>query len=247
MGSAVGHTLLVAGLIGCVSLLYATAGQAGGTAFLAVMAFAAFPTTEMRATALLLNIVAAGYAAWRLHRRGVIDQEMLLPLTVPSLLTAFLGGTLVLGGQAYFILTGLLLVAAAGLMVFKRTADTVEVRRVRLFPAAAVGAGAGFISGLTGVGGGVFLTPLLIAFGWASPKRAAALSPPFILCNSVVGLGGVFLAGQTLAPGTLLYSVGALAGAVIGTALGLRWMSERATRYALAVILLFAGLRLFFR
>lgn len=247
MGSAVGHTLLVAGLIGCVSLLYATAGQAGGTAFLAVMAFAAFPATEMRATALLLNIVAAGYAAWRLHRRGVIDQEMLLPLTVPSLLTAFLGGTLVLGGQAYFILTGLLLVAAAGLMVFKRTADTVEVRRVRLFPAAAVGAGAGFISGLTGVGGGVFLTPLLIAFGWASPKRAAALSPPFILCNSVVGLGGVFLAGQTLAPGTLLYSVGALAGAVIGTALGLRWMSERATRYALAVILLFAGLRLFFR
>jgi uncharacterized protein len=247
MGSAVGHTLLVAGLIGCVSLLYATAGQAGGTAFLAVMAFAAFPATEMRATALLLNIVAAGYAAWRLHRRGMIDQEMLLPLTVPSLLTAFLGGMLVLGGQAYFILTGLLLVVAAGLMVFKRTADTVEVRRVQLFPAAAVGAGAGFISGLTGVGGGVFLTPLLIAFGWASPKRAAALSPPFILCNSVVGLGGVLLAGQTLAPGTLLYSVGALAGAVIGTALGLRWMSERATRYALAVILLFAGLRLFFR
>ena len=64
---------------------------------------------------------------------AVIDQEMLLPLTVPSLLTAFLGGTLVLGGQAYFILTGLLLVAAAGLMVFKRTADTVEVRRVRAF------------------------------------------------------------------------------------------------------------------
>ena len=247
MGSAVDQTLLVAGLIGCVSLLYATAGQAGGTAFLAVMAFAAFPATEMRATALLLNIVAAGYATWRLHRRGAIDRKMLLPLTVPSLLTAFLGGMLVLGGQVYFILTGLLLVAAAALMVFKRTADTVEVRRVRLFPAAAVGAGAGFISGLTGVGGGVFLTPLLIAFGWASPKRAAALSPPFILCNSVVGLGGVLLAGQTLAPGTLLYSVGALAGAVIGTALGLRWMSERATRYALAVILLFAGLRLLFR
>jgi uncharacterized protein len=93
----------------------------------------------------------------------------------------------------------------------------------------------------------VFLTPLLIAFGWASPKRAAALSPAFIFCNSVVELGGVFLAGQTLAPDTLLYSVGALAGAIIGTALGLHWMSERATRYALAVILLFAGLRLFFR
>ena len=168
------HLFLIAALIGCVSLLYATAGQAGGTAFLAVMAFAAFPAIEMRATALLLNIVAAGYATWRLHRRAAIDQKMLMPLTVPSLVTAFPGGLLVLAGQVYFILTGLLLVAAAALMVFKRTADTVEARPVRLLPAAAVGAGAGFISGLTGVGGGVFLTPLLIALGWASPK---GLSP----------------------------------------------------------------------
>ena len=104
---------------------------------------------------------------------------------------------------------------------------------------------AGFVSGLTEVGGGVFLTAVLIAFGWASPRRAAALSPPFILCNSVVGLIGVRLAGQTLAPGTLLYSVGALA--VAGTAIGRRWMSERTTRYVLAVILLFAGLRLSLR
>lgn len=238
---------LVAGLIGFVSLLYATAGQAGGTAFLAVMAFAAFPATEMRATALLLNIIAAGYATWRLHRRGTGDRKMLLSLTVPSLITAFLGGLLVLGGQVYFILTGLLLIAAAVLMVFKRAADTIEPRPVRLPPIAAVGAGAGFLSGLTGVGGGVYLSPLLIAFGWTSPRRAAALSPPFILCNSVVGLVGVLLAGQMPAPGSAVYSVTALCGAIIGTAVGLRWMSERATRGVLAAILLFAGCRLLLR
>jgi uncharacterized protein len=241
------QTFLIAGLIGCVSLLYATAGQAGGTAFLAVMAFASFPAAEMRATALLLNIVAAGYATWQLHRRGAIDRTMLLSLAVPSLVTAFLGGLLVLGGQIYFIVTGLLLVTIAALMVFKRTADTIEARPVRFLPAAAVGAGAGFVSGLTGVGGGVFLTPSLIAFGWASPRRAAVLSPPFILCNSVAGLAGVLLAGQTIAPGAAVYSVGALAGAVIGTVIGLRWMSERATRYVLAAILLFAGVRLLLR
>jgi uncharacterized membrane protein YfcA len=240
------HALIIAGLIGCVSLLYGTVGQAGGTAFLAVMAFAAFPATEMRATALLLNIVAAGYATWRLHRRAV-DRKMLLPLTVPSLVAAFLGGLLVLGGHAYLVLTGLLLVAAAALMLFKQAADTVEARPVRLGPAAAVGAGAGFISGLTGVGGGVFLTPLLITLGWATPKRAAQLSPPFILCNSGLGLGGVLLAGQQLAPGTFVYSLAALAGAIMGTAIGRRWMSERGTRYVLAAILLFAGIRLLFR
>lgn len=240
------QTFLVAVAIACVSLLYATAGQAGGTAFLAVMAFAAFPAIEMRPTALFLNIVAAGYATWRLHQRAAIDRSMLVRVTVPSLVTAFLGGLLVLNGRLYFILTGLLLIAAAALMVFKRV-ENIQTRPVELLPATAVGAGAGFVSGLTGVGGGVFLTPLLITFGWMSPRRAAALSPPFILCNSVAGLLGVLLAGQELAPGTALYSLGALAGAVIGTMIGLRWMSERGTRHALAVILLFAGVRLLFR
>jgi hypothetical protein len=241
------HVLAVAGLIGCVSLLYATVGQAGGTAFLAVMAFAEFPAAEMRATALLLNIVAAGYSTWRLRRGAAIDLQKLLPLTLPSLAAAFLGGLIVLGGHIYFILTGVLLIAAGVLMAFRRTADHVEERPIRLGPAAAVGAGAGFVSGLTGVGGGVFLTPLLIAFGWTSPRRAAQLSPPFILCNSVLGLAGVLLAGQALAPATVLYAIGALAGAAIGTIIGARWMSDRGTRYVLAAILLFAGFRLLFR
>jgi len=70
-----------------------------------------------------------------------------------------------------------------------------------------VGTGAGFISGLTGVAGGVFLTPMLIAFGWTSPRRAAAVSPPFILCNSSLGLAGSLFAGQRLAPGATLYAV----------------------------------------
>jgi hypothetical protein len=244
---AMEQTFLVAAAIACVSLLYATAGQAGGTAFLAVMAFASFPAIEMRPTALFLNIVAAGYATWRLHQRAAIDRVMLVRVTVPSLVTAFLGGLLVLNGRVYFILTGVLLVAAGALMVFRRVADNIQARPVQLLPATVVGAGAGFVSGLTGVGGGVFLTPLLITLGWMSPRRAAALSPPFILCNSVAGLLGVLLAEQELAPGTALYSLGALAGAVIGTMIGLRWMSERGTRYALAVILLFAGVRLLFR
>ena len=88
---------------------------------------------------------------------------------------------------------------------------------------------------------------MLLAFGWASPRRAAALSPPFILCNSVLGLAGVLLGGQKLAPSATLYSVAALSGAVIGTAIGLRWMSEQGTRYVLAAILLLAGIRLIFR
>jgi uncharacterized protein len=96
----------VAALIGVVSLLYATAGQAGGTAFIAVMSFAGFPASELRPTALLLNIVAAGYATWRAHRKPTIETHLLLPLLLPSVVTAFIGGLLALNARAYFVLTG---------------------------------------------------------------------------------------------------------------------------------------------
>jgi hypothetical protein len=241
------HPFLVAAFMACVSLLYATAGQAGGTAFVAVMAVAAFPAAEMRPTALLLNVIAAGYATWRLHQNAAIDRKVLVLVTIPSMVTAFGGGLLVLRGQVYFALTGLVLVAAGVLMIVGRGADSIEAKSVTPFPAGLAGAASGFLSGLSGVGGGVFLTPLIIALGWASPKRAAALSPPFILCNSAVGLVGVLIAGQKLTSDASLYAVAALAGAVIGSTIALNWMSERATRYVLAAILLFAGLRLLLR
>ena len=241
------HAALIVTLIGAVSLLYATAGQAGGTAFVAVMAFASFPASEMRPTALFLNVIAAGYATLQLHRKGAIDTKTLALVTLPSIATAFIGGLLVLDAGAYFALTGLLLVAAGVLIIFKRNAASVEARAVPSFPAALAGAASGLLSGLTGVGGGVFLAPMLVAFGWASAKHAAALSPPFILCNSAVGLLGVFIAGQRLGHAAPLYAVGALAGAILGSTIALHWMSERATRYVLAAILLFAGLRLLLR
>ena len=155
--------------------------------------------------ALLLNVVAASYATWRLNQNAAIDRKTLLLVTLPSLVAAFVGGLLVLGGKVYFALTGLLLVTAAVLMIVRREVDSIEAQSVKAFPAALAGAASGLLSGLTGVGGGVFLTTLTIALGWASPKRAAALSPPFILCNSAVGLVGVLIAGQKLTSDASLY------------------------------------------
>jgi uncharacterized membrane protein YfcA len=204
--------LLIAALMGCVSLLYATAGQAGGTGFLAIMAFAQLPAADMRATAPTLNIVAAGYATWRLHKAGAVDWPLLWRLTLPSLPAAFVGGLWALSEAVYFVLSGLVLIAAAAFMIGKRSADMHEARQPSLRQASAAGAGAGFLSGLTGVGGGVFLTPLLIAAGWASPRRAARLAPPFILCNSIVGLAGAMLAGQMFGSSTPIIRCGCAYG-----------------------------------
>jgi uncharacterized membrane protein YfcA len=211
------------------------------------MAFWDFPTAEMRPTALLLNIIAAGFATWLLQRRAVIDWKMLALLAVPSSATALAGGLLVLADIAYARITGSLLIVAAVLMAFGGMAGQAKARPSGLLPVALVGAGAGFISGLTGVGGGIFLAPVLVGMRWYSPRDTAAISPPFILCNSIVGLAGAWLSGQRFAASLPLYTVCVLGGAAIGTATGLRWMSERTTRYVLAAILFFAGLRLIVR
>jgi uncharacterized membrane protein YfcA len=237
--------LLFALLFGVISLLYATVGQAGGTAFLALMAFAAFSPSEMRPTALALNIVAAAYSTWVFNRKKVVDWRKLRPLLLSSLPTALVGGFVVLDERVYKTTTGVVLLAGAT-MVFQREPVADQDRETPIWGALSVGAVVGLVSGLTGVGGGVFLAPALIALHWASPKQTAALSAPFILANSAVGLVGVLLAGQSPSSHFDLYALAALGGAIVGTAIGLSWLSEAATRYVLAGILLAAGIQLLF-
>jgi uncharacterized membrane protein YfcA len=237
---------MLALLFGTISLLYATVGQAGGTAFLALMAFASFPSNEMRPTALLLNVVAASYSTWLFNRGSHVDWAKLKPLMLASLPGALAGGFVVLDENLYKTVTGLVLLLASIMLVLRRADDEAPDRTAPRWGAFGIGASVGFVSGLTGVGGGVFLAPSLIALRWASPKQTAALSAPFILANSVVGLIGAACVGQHPAAATWLYAVATLAGATIGTSAGLRWLSQNMTRHVLAAILALAGLQLLF-
>jgi uncharacterized membrane protein YfcA len=237
---------MLALLFGAISLLYATVGQAGGTSFLALMAFASFSPEEMRPTALMLNIVAAAYSTWLFNRGSLVDWRKLRPLLIASVPMTLVGALVVLDERIYKTVTGLVLVWAAVVLALRRTSDGGLERLTPLWGAIGVGAAVGFVSGLTGVGGGVFLAPLLIGLGWASPKQTAALSAPFILANSSAGLAGVTYAGQAPTPATWLYAVAALVGAIIGTGVGVRWLSQTATRYTLAIMLGTAGIQLAF-
>lgn len=241
--------MLVAFALFAISAVYASVGQAGGTGFLAVMAVAGVPVEQLRPTALAMNVVAASYTTWRLHTLGLIDWRRLATLAVPALPAAFVGGLIALPAGLYVIVTGALLVAAAVLMVVRPQAAlwTSAVSTAGMTAGLSVlGAAAGLLSGLSGIGGGVFVAPALIVLGWARPKEAACLSAPFILGNSITGLAGAFLSGQQLAPEFALYAAVALLGAAAGTALAQR-LSERTVRLVLAGIVSIAGFRLLSR
>jgi uncharacterized membrane protein YfcA len=179
-----------------------------------------------------------------LQPKKVVDWVKLRPLLLSSLPTAFAGGFVVLDERLYKTTTGVVLLLAGAATILRRHVATAQDRETPFWGAVGTGAVVGLISGLTGVGGGVFLAPILIALCWASPKQTAALSAPFILANSIVGLVGVSFAGQRPSSHLLVYAAAALGGAMAGTAIGLRWLSQTATRFVLAGILLAAGAQL---
>src|SRR6185437_6965365 len=178
------------------------------------------------------------------NRKRVVDWQKLKPLLLASLPGAFIGGLIVLDEHLYKATTGIVLLLAGATMIVRRERIDEGDQETPVWGACLTGGAVGLISGLTGVGGGVFLAPILIALRWASPKQTAALSAPFILANSAVGLIAVLYAGQLPSPHLVLYTAGALGGAIAGTAIGLKWFSQATTRYVLAAILLAAGVQL---
>lgn len=228
-----------------IALVYATVGQAGGTGFLAVLALGRVPVDELRPTALILNVVAASYSTWWLRHQHEMDWRLLALAAIPALPASFLGGLVALDGDIYYPLTALVLMFAAVMMVARWQARAIASPAD--MPFALSGMAAGFMSGVTGVGGGVFLAPVIIALGWVTARQAAALSAPFILGNSLTGLAGAWVAGQRPADDTGFYMAAALVGAMSGTLIGQRFMSERATRLMLAAILVLASLHLLHR
>lgn len=242
--------MLAALAILAISAVYASVGQAGGTGFLAVMAVSGIPVDQLRPTALAMNVVAAAYTSWRLHVARLIDWRRLAALSVPALPAAFMGGLIALSPGVYTAVTGVLLLGAATMMVARPKgalwAGGAASTRAPGAGWTALGAAAGLMSGLSGIGGGVFVAPALIVLGWARPREAAGLSAPFILGNSITGLAGALLSGQQLAPDFGLFAAAALLGAAAGTVFTRR-LSERAIRLVLAGIVAIAGIRLLSR
>jgi uncharacterized membrane protein YfcA len=231
------------------ALLYSSVGHAGASGYLAAMALVGVAPETMRPTALALNIVVATIVTVRFHLAGQIRWRTLAPFVVASIPMAFVGGSLVLPGEIYKPLVGLILLFAAVRLLMTAAVVVAADQRppaIPVVPAAFAGGAIGLLSGLTGTGGGIFLTPLILFAGWAGPRVAAGLSAAFILANSVAGLLGNVASVRSLPPELPIWLVAVAAGGSIGAELGARRFGSVALRRALALVLVVAALKLIF-
>jgi uncharacterized membrane protein YfcA len=244
------HVLTLAGLILLAAALYSSVGHAGASGYLAAMALVGMAPDGMRITALALNVLVATIGAVSYMRAGHFDWRIFYPFAVLSIPAAFIGGALQIPPAIYKPAVGVILLVAA--VELGRSAQKAAVTEagdsrstsVPVGPGLMVGGAIGLLSGLTGTGGGIFLSPVLLLTGWARTRRTSGVSAVFILVNSIAGLAGTTVSLAALPAGLPVWAVAALAGGVIGTQLGSRWLPVAVLRHLLAAVLVIAGLKL---
>ncbi len=238
-------TALLAAAVFAAALLYSSVGHGGASAYLALMALAGIEPAVMRPAALALNILVAGIGTVRYVRAGFFSWRAFAPFAAASVPLAFVGGTLELPGVMYRRVVGAVLLAGS-LRLF--LPDRERSGRIPGGPppwlAVLLGAGIGLLAGLTGVGGGIFLSPLLVLTGWTTIREQTGIASAFILVNSAAGLAGVFGRTGSLPPPVYLWAGAAVAGGLVGTELGSRRLGPAALRRLLALVLVIAGLKL---
>lgn len=233
--------------MGLAAALYSTVGHGGASAYLAVMALFAIAPETMRPTALALNLVVAGLGFWRYGSAGQIDWRLLAAFLIAGAPAAFVGGGIAMPAEVYRPVVGLALWAAAVRLFWQpaRLADR-EPHRPGLVLTLPVGAGLGLLAGLTGTGGGIFLSPLIILFGWSDARKTSGIAAGFIFLNSAAGLAGNFAAVRALPPELPWWLAAVAAGGLIGTWLGSTRLPKPRLLLGLGLVLVIAGAKLMF-
>lgn len=234
--------LLTIGVL-VVAFLYSSVGHAGASGYIAVMALASLAPAQIKPTALALNIVVATIGTIQFARAGHFNWRLFWPFALASIPMAFLGGRLDLPADVFRLLVGVVLLLSAAYFFWNPTVD--EARGRPSLPVAfGTGGGLGLLAGLTGTGGGIFLTPLLLLTKWAKTKEAAATSALFILCNSIAGLAGNASSTRNIPAFIAPLAVAVVIGGGAGSWLGSRRFAPATIKRILAAVLVIAGVKL---
>lgn len=249
MGETVstGMIALLAPLVLLVAGAYAAVGLGGGTGYLAIMALAGVPPATLASTALVLNIVVTAAALARFGVAGRLRWRLLFPFLMPALPAAFIGGLVSAERHVFFaVLSGTLVLAGVAMLrTSTHAAEREELPPPATLYAVALPAGAaiGLVSGFLGIGGGVFLGPLVLLLGWAGPKQVAAMNSSLILLVSAVALAAHGLRGGIQTGVVVPLGIAALAGGVVGATLAEKRLSALQLQRLFAAIVLIAAFK----
>lgn len=243
------ETVGLTALILVIATLYAAVGQAGASGYLAVMGIVGLDPATMKPTALALNLLVATIGTIRFARAGLFTWRAFYPFGVLGMPFSFLGGTMHLPPQLYYPLVGAILLLAAlelarSTWVARGTPGRTDTAAPPFLPALTAGAAVGFLSGMTGTGGGIFLAPLILLMGWVETRRAAAVSAAYNLLNSAAALAGTWTTASTLPAALPWWLAAAGAGGAVGAWLGSRHLPTAILRYLLAAILALSALKM---
>ena len=230
-------------LVAVMAILYSSVGHGGASGYLAAMALFGLEPAMMKPAALTMNIFVTLLVLWRFSRSGPFNWRLFLPFAIASVPMAFIGGAYTLNSSVYRVLVGFALLLAMWRLL-REGDDSDDIQLPVLWVALPVGAALGLVSGLTGVGGGIFLSPLLLLFHWTSMRGSVAIAAAFILLNSVAGLAGYVSTATQWPAGIPVLVVTAMLGGLIGAELGARRLAPTHLRKVLAVVLAVAGAKM---
>lgn len=237
--------ILLAAALLLAALLYSSVGHAGASGYLAVMALASVPPEIMRPTALAMNIVVAVITTFKFYRAGSFSWRLFIPLAITAVPLAYLGGRMNLPVDIYKQIVGIVLLFAAWRsFATSKNASGYEIRTAPVAFLMVCGGALGFLAGLTGVGGGIFLSPLLLFARWAPIKVISGVSAAFILVNSIAGILGLMSAAPVFHNALPVWAIAVLIGGYIGAEFGSKRLGNPVIQRLLALVLLVAGLKL---
>jgi hypothetical protein len=238
--------LVLSACILVVAILYSSVGHGGASGYIAILALFSLAPAAFKPTALVLNILVSAIATFYFSRAGHFSWHLFWPFAATSIPFSFLGGYLRLPTHVYQPIVGIVLLASAYRLFPRKDSEATDVLRPSITAALVIGAALGFLSGMTGVGGGIFLSPLLLLLGWARVKEISAVASLFILVNSIAGLLGHIGSLQSMPRYVPILAVAALAGGITGSFFGSNRIPASGIVRALSVVLIIAGFKLLF-
>jgi uncharacterized membrane protein YfcA len=228
------------------AVLYSSVGHAGASGYIAVMALAGLAPDQLKPAALILNILVASIASVKYYQVNAFSWKLLWPLIVTSIPCAFLGGAFTLATHYYKPILGFVLIYAAAHSFLTAKIISHNIRPPHHYVLFLVGAMIGFLSGLIGVGGGIFLSPILLFLRWGETRVVSGVAAAFILVNSIFGLAGVMTKQPELPVGLSYWAIAAIAGGWLGSEFGSKQLHSIRIRQILSIVLFIAGAKILF-